>query len=163
MALNIIDLNLRPKIEQDNGFLEKLYRSARPDLLQLDLPGPLLENLIQMQFNAQQSNYHAQYPNAEHAIIEKKGEAIGYLIINKNTEAIRLVFIAFLPHERNQGYGRHLIQTLQSEAAATNKPLTLSVNPLNTTAKHLYLSSGFQIENDDGANLEMIWLGHATG
>lgn len=163
MILNLIDLTLRPKIEQDNAFLERLHRSTRPDLLQLGLPDPLLENLIQMQFNAQQTSYRTQFPNAEHSIIETKGEAIGYLIVNTNDEAIRLVYIALLPQARNQGYGRHLLKILQTEATNTNKPLGLSVDPQNAPAKHLYLSSGFQVKHDDGANLEMIWLGHAKG
>jgi ribosomal protein S18 acetylase RimI-like enzyme len=114
-----------------------------------------------MQFHAQQTGYRTQFPDAEYSIIEQKGEAIGYLIINNSDESIRLVYIAFLPHERNRGYGRHLLQTLQAEAAGANKPLMLSVDPQNMPAKHLYLSSGFQIKDADSANLEMIWLGQA--
>lgn len=162
MALNIIDLNIRPKIEQDNAFLERLHRTTRPDLLQLGLPDPLMENLMQMQFNAQQTSYHTQFPDAEYSIIETKGEAIGCLIVNTNDETIRLVYIALLPQARNQGYGRHVLNILQTEATNANKPLGLSVDAQNTPAKHLYLSSGFQVKNDDGANLEMIWIGHAT-
>lgn len=163
MNINITDLNIRPEAEQDMAFVEKLYRSTREDLLQLGLPEAHIGNLISMQFHAQRTGYRMQFPDAEYSIIEKKGEAIGYLIINKNDESIRLVYIAFLPYERNKGYGRRLLQTLQSEAAIANKPLTLSVDPLNIPAKHLYFSSGFQVKNDDGSNLEMIWLGHATG
>lgn len=158
MHSNQADLQIRPKLAQDQTFLEKLYYSTRSDLLQLGLPESLMANLIQMQFNAQQSGYHTQYPDAEHLIIETKGEAIGYLIINNGNKAIRLIYIAFLPHERNLGHGRRLLQTLQAEAAATNKPLMLSVDSLNMPAKHLYLSSGFQIQNDDNAHLEMIWF-----
>lgn len=162
MFPNKIDLNIRPKTEQDNAFLETLYRSTRPELLQLDLPGQFLENLMQMQFNAQQTGYRSQYPDAEHSIIEKKGEAIGYLITNVSTEALRLVYIALLPHERNQGYGRQLIQTLQIEAARMNKPLMLSVDPQNLSAKHLYFSLGFQAEENACTNLEMTWNGSIT-
>lgn len=159
MNIGAPDLNIRTEVEQDTAFLERLNRSTRQDLLQLGLPEALIDNLIQMQFHAQQTGYRTQFPDAEYAVIEKNGEAIGRLVTDKNDEAIRLVYIAFLPHERNQGYGRRLIQSLQAEASGANKPLTLSVDRQNMQAKHLYLSSGFQVGNDDGANLEMIWLG----
>lgn len=159
MNINDPDLNIRPQIEQDMAFLERLNRSTRQDLLQLGLADALIDNLIRMQFQAQQTGYRMQFPYAEYAIIEKDGEAIGRLVTDKGDEAIRLVYIAFLPHERNRGHGRRLIQTLQAEASGANKPLTLSVDPQNMQAKHLYLSSGFQVRNDDGANVEMAWLG----
>lgn len=159
MHINDPDLNIRPEVEQDRSFLERLHRSTRQDLLQLGLPEALLDNLIQMQFHAQQNSYRMQFPYAEYAIIEKNGEPIGGLVIDKGDETIRLLYIAFLAHERNRGHGRRLMQTLQAEAACANKPFTLSVDPQNMPAKHLYLSSGFQVKNDDGANLEMVWLG----
>lgn len=159
MNIDNTDLNIRPQIEQDTVFLEKLNRSTRQDLLQLSLADALIDNLIQMQFHAQQTGYRMQFPDAEYRVIEKNGEAIGRLVTNKNDEAIRLIYIAFLPHERNRGYGRRLIQSLQAEASSINKPLSLSVDKQNMQAKHLYLSLGFQVKNDDGANLEMIWFG----
>lgn len=76
MFPNKIDLNIRPKTEQDTPFLETLYRSTRPELLQLDLPGQFLENLMQMQFNAQQTGYRSQYPDAQYSIIEKKAKPL---------------------------------------------------------------------------------------
>lgn len=161
--MNNTDLNIRPEVEQDKAFVEKLYRSTREDLLQLDLAEALIDNLIRMQFQAQQTSYRMQFPAAEYSIVEKEGEAVGYLIVNRGNEAIRLVYIALLPSECNKGHGRHLIQALQTEASGVDKPLTLSVDPQNMPAKHLYLSSGFQVKNNDSANLEMIWLGHATG
>jgi ribosomal protein S18 acetylase RimI-like enzyme len=156
MVLNIIDLNIRVKSGQDNASLERLYRSTRPDLLQLGLRDPLLGNLIEMQFNVQQASYHSQYPDAEHSVSEKRDESIGYLISNKTGEAIRLIYIAVFPHECNRGYGRHLVQALQSEAAVVSKSLKFSVDPLNMPAKHRYLTSGFQTQHNYGANL--AWM-----
>lgn len=163
MNINNTDLNVRPEAGQDKDFVERLYRSTREDLLQLGLAEALIDNLIRMQFQAQQTGYRMQFPDADYAIVEKKGEAIGCLIIDKGNEAIRLVYIALISAERNKGHGRHLIQALQAEAASANKPLMLSVDPQNMPAKHLYLSSGFQIKDDNSANLEMVWLGQAEG
>lgn len=159
MNLDDTDLNIRSETEQDKTFLESLYRSTRADLLQLGLTGTAIDNLIQMQFHAQQTGYRTQFPDAAYSIVEKNGVAIGYLIVDQGDKAFRLIYIALLPQERNRGYGRHLIKALQSQATLMHKPLRLSVDPQNMLAKHLYLASGFQVENGDGANLEMFWSG----
>jgi ribosomal protein S18 acetylase RimI-like enzyme len=159
MQFNDPVLSIRPECEQDRVFLERLYRSTRDDLLQLGLPETMTVNLIGMQFRAQQTGYRQQFPHADYSIVEKQGEAIGYLVTDNCAENIRLVYIAFLPQERNQGHGRRLLQTLQATAALAEKPLTLSVAPQNEPARHLYFSMGFQVGNDDGVNLEMSWSG----
>lgn len=149
-------LHIRPKTAQDTDFLARLYRSTREDLLQLGLPGAMLDNMMAMQFHAQQSGYRKQYPDAAYDIIEKSGEPAGCLITHRG-DAIRLVYIALLPHERNRGHGRRLIRALQAEAAGANKTLTLSVSAQNLQAQRLYASSGFQVESNDGVHLEMSW------
>lgn len=155
-------LILRPEAEHDKVFLERLYRSTRDDLLQTGLPELMLNNMIAMQFAAQQSGYRNQFPDAAHAIVEKNGESIGSLITNDGGDAIRLVYIALLPHERNRGYGRHLIRALQTEAENASKALTLSVSTQNTQAQRLYASLGFRVVNNSGAYLEMIWTEQTT-
>ena len=157
MSNRSLVMTLRPETSEDKPFLEILYRSTRDDLLQLGLPEAMTSNLMQMQFNAQQTGYRTQFPDAEYSIIEKNGKAIGWLITDRSNDAIRLVNIALLTDQRNKGYGRYLIKTLQNEAEAAKKPLKLSVSCMNMHAQHVYLSSGFQIIGDDGANLEMTW------
>jgi ribosomal protein S18 acetylase RimI-like enzyme len=117
----------------------------------------MLANLMQLQFNAQQIAYRTQFPDGEFLIVEKNGKPIGYLVTHHGDETIRLVYIAFLPDERNRGYGRSLIQALQNKAAGATKTLALTVDPINEQAKHLYLSLGFQVNSDDGANINMSW------
>jgi ribosomal protein S18 acetylase RimI-like enzyme len=157
MPINHPDLHVRPEVPQDMDFLAQLYRSTRGDLLQLSLPEVMIDNLISMQFNAQRTAYRTQFPDGEFLIVEKNGEPIGYLVTHHGNETIRLVCIAFLPDERNRGYGRSLIQTLQNNAAGAAKTLALTVDPRNEQAKHLYLSLGFQVNSDDGANINMSW------
>jgi ribosomal protein S18 acetylase RimI-like enzyme len=138
-------------------FLAQLFRSTRGDLLQLSLPEAMIDNLISMQFNAQQTAYRTQFPDGEYLIVEKNGEPIGYLVTHDRDETINLVYIAFLPNERNRGHGRCLILALQNKAANATKTLALTVDPRNEPAKHLYLSLGFQVKSDDGANIFMSW------
>ncbi len=150
-------LNIRRETEQDMAFLAQLYRSTREDLMQLGLPEAMIGNLIEMQFNAQQSSYRKHFPNAEYSIVGKAGDPIGRLITNYGDAAIRLIYLALLPQERNQGQGRRLLQALQAVAAKADIPLTLSVDAENVQARRLYDSLGFQVRNDDGVKLEMIW------
>lgn len=157
MNIQAPDLTIRHETSEDNAFLEGLYRSTREDLLQLGLPVAMLDNMMAMQFLAQQSGYRKQYPDAAYDIVEKDGEAIGRQITHRNAETIRLVYIALLPHERNRGHGRRLIRALQAEAVGANKTLRLSVSAQNMQARYLYASSGFQIESNDGVYLEMSW------
>jgi ribosomal protein S18 acetylase RimI-like enzyme len=117
----------------------------------------MIDNLISMQFNAQRTAYRKQFPDGDYLIVEKNGEPIGYLVTHHRDETIRLVYIAFLLGERNRGHGRCLIQALQNKAANATKTLALSVDPRNEQAKHLYLSLGFQVNSDDGANINMSW------
>lgn len=150
-------LSIRSETVQDTDFIAQLYRSTREDLSRLGLPEAMLDNMIAMQLHAQQSGYRKQYPDADYAIVEKTGESIGYLITHRSDDDIRLVYIALMPQERNQGHGRRLIQALQTEASAAKKPLKLSVSTQNVLAQHLYASSGFRVVNNDSVNLEMSW------
>lgn len=150
-------IHIRPETPSDQDFLAKLYHSTRDDLLQANLPENLLGNLITMQFHAQQTGYKKQFPAATYSIIEKSSEAIGYQITQRNAHDIRLVYIAFLPHERNKGHGRELIQALQVEATKHSKILTLAVSSHNTLAQKFYASLGFTVVNHDGVSWEMRW------
>lgn len=155
--MTIEELRLRRETEEDASFLKALFRSTRGDLLQLGLPSEMLDNLLEMQFHAQRSSYRNQYHASDNSIIEKNRETIGVMLKNVGASEIRLVYIALLPEERGKGYGRRLVKELQQEAALAEKPLTLSVDPRNDTARGLYLSLGFKVTQDDGANLEMVW------
>ncbi|HEY6095705.1 MAG TPA: GNAT family N-acetyltransferase [Gallionellaceae bacterium] len=150
-------LSLRPERERDVAFLAQLYRSTREDLLQLALPEAMLDSLIEMQFHAQQVSYRNQFPGTPFQILEKHGAPIGGLLIHYGVEAIRLIYIALLPHERSFGYGTALIRALQLEATNYNRPLTLSVAVHNCRAYKLYASCEFEPARRDGTTIEMVW------
>lgn len=159
MLLDDPALNIRFETALDVAFLKGLHRSTCDDLSNLGLPDAMLDNLVAMQFRAQQVSYRNRFPHAEYYVIEKMGEPIGAMTIDNGTDTIRLVNLAFLPHARNRGYGRCLMRALQSLASDENKALALSVAPQNLPAMHLYLSSGFQAAGGDGVNMEMRWSG----
>lgn len=146
-------LRLRPECGADLSFLKILFRSTREDLLRLELPGPMTDSLIEMQFQAQRKGYFGQFPEAESFVVEKRGKSIGSLLKDENEFEIRLVYIALVPEERGKGYGRRLVSSLQKKG----KTVRLSVDPRNIPARTLYFSLGFRKEREEGANLEMIW------
>lgn len=155
-------LTIRPEGIDDLDLLAHIYRSTREDLLQAGLPDNMLQPLLAMQFQAQQASYRQHYPDADFAIIEQSGQAVGSLITQDGSDSIRLIYIALLPQERNRGIGRQLIKRLQEEAAAKGKPLSLSVSIQNSRAEKLYAALGFCVAGEDGAHRQMIWRAQAT-
>lgn len=150
-------LQIRPETPDDWNFLAHLHRSTRDDLSQLSLPDAVLEQLLAMQFHAQQTSYREHFPDAEFSIIEQNGTAIGQLIVHRGHQCIRLVYLALSPQHRRRGYGRQLLQTLQAEAQSAHLPVTLSVSPQNVAALRLYTSLGWSSIDDNGTSLEMVW------
>lgn len=148
-------LHIRPEIPQDREFLVQLYCSTRDDLQML--PATMLAGLLAMQFQAQQAAHRQQYPQADFCIIELDGKPSGCITVHRGAGEIRLVNLALLPEARNLGHGHSLIQSLQAEASATGKPLTLSVSAQNAGAQRLYVALGFNIVGDNGAHREMAW------
>ncbi|HZX31472.1 MAG TPA: GNAT family N-acetyltransferase [Rhodocyclaceae bacterium] len=149
--------SLRPEAPLDDDFLVKLFRSTRDDLLHIGLPEPMLDNLIAMQFRAQQNGHRQQYPEGNFCIVEAAGEPVGSLAVCRGTAGIRLINIALRPEARGNGLGSRLIRALQAEATASAKPLTLSVSTQNIGAQRLYAKLGFTAVSNNGAYQEMAW------
>jgi ribosomal protein S18 acetylase RimI-like enzyme len=152
--LNVKNLLLRKISVDDELFLRELFFDVRsPEFTQFGFPSEQLKPLLAMQYNAQTQTYNAQYPNAEHSIIELTGEKIGRLLVNKEEEKTLLVDIAILHNFRGQGFGSFLLEELKSESEI----IGLSVYKTNFGAIKLYEKHGFAVTNDDGMYLEMEW------
>ena len=67
-------------------------------------PAEMRKSFLEMQFKAQQG-YRAMFPEADFQIIERDGQRVGQLIIDRAAEEIRLVDIALLPEQRGAGLG----------------------------------------------------------
>jgi len=163
MKLNIpAGLHIRPASSSDTAFLAKLHHSTRQDLQILDAGQDLVEELIDMQFRAQQQGYGDKFPDAMYFIIEKHHEAIGKATLDFGHNEIRLIDLAFIPAARNHGFGKAIIQSFQHCAAQTMTPLTLSVLQHNIAAKRLYLSLGFTIDQISPPYELLIWYPAST-
>ena len=158
MSLIKIDcdkLSLRAQSAIDQDFLLQLYASTRQaELSSLAWPQAQLDAFLQQQFQAQNTQYLASYPDALFQIIEYEGEAIGRLYVAHLQEEVRLIDIALLPEYQNLGMGEHLIKGVLDDARTASIPERIHVEQLNP-AQRLYKRLGFQIREQRGVHLFM--------
>ncbi len=139
--------------EQDHVFLFEVFKSTRmEEFIPMGMPEEQLNMLIHMQFRAQQMSYQSQYPTARHQIVEINDRQAGYIITDHQGEHIRLIFIALLPHFRNQGNGTSILEQLQQNALR----ITLQVAEQNP-ARQLYHKLGFTEQVASPPYVTMQW------
>ena len=149
------NISLRPANEDDEQFLLSLYASTRSELDLLPWDDQQKHQFAAMQFNYQSQQYRANYPAADHSIVQKEQEPIGRLIVNRDESEFVLVDISLLPVHRQQGVGTQLIVALLMEAQAQELPVRLHV-VISSPAKHLYERLGFTTVGTDSIYCEMI-------
>ena len=153
---------LRHAIASDEPFLRALFGTTREPLLQaLQLPEAQAAVFCEMQFRAQAAGYRDAYPHAEYLVVCAGGEPIGRITRAFEEDHLVLVDIALMPAFRGQGIGASLITQLQGEAEALGVALVLSVEVSNP-AFRLYHRMGFEVRDDDGAQLRLHWKRELT-
>jgi ribosomal protein S18 acetylase RimI-like enzyme len=113
---------------------------------------------IRMQFNAQQLDYQARFPEAVHSIIEVDGQAAGRLYLARLADSLRILDITILPPQRNAGIGQQIISELMEEAKATGKAVRIFVENFNPSLR-LFERLGFVPVEERGVHLLMEWKG----
>jgi len=111
---------------------------------------------LDMQFDLQARAFAQAYPDAHHEVVLCVGQPVGRLIIDRSSDAIRLVDIALLPDYRSAGIGSELLRRLLDEATGAGKPVVLHVAKSNR-ASALYQRLGFVVSAWDDVYLEMQW------
>lgn len=150
-------ITLRVLGDEDEEISFQVYASTRSAELEfVDWSATQKQDFLRMQFNAQKQHYLAFYPAASYHTILDDGVAVGRLIAQRTDEEIFLLDLALLPAYRNAGIGAHLIESLQSEACATGKPLRLHVSSTNR-ALSFYNRLGFRPIAESGLHWEMEW------
>jgi GNAT superfamily N-acetyltransferase len=150
-------VGFRPANDADQQFLCTLYASTRADeMSQVDWPEEQRDAFLQMQFNAQHRYYHEQFPAASYLVVERNGEAIGRIYLDRRSDELRLIDIALMPKARNQGLGKALLLDLLDEAQANGLPVRIHVERFNP-ARRLYLRLGFMQIEDQGIYQLMEW------
>lgn len=153
-------ITLRPASEQDQDFLLALYAGTRTDLEALPDAG-LRAQLVQLQFQAQQQHYRAQFPQAEFSIVLAGTRPVGRIVVDRGVAGLRLVDISLLPAERGQGIGQRLLSALMEQAQLDALPVCLNVLTDNR-ARHLYQRLGFVPGAVDGVHQSMEWRASAA-
>ncbi len=150
-------VELRPVTEADRPVLERAYACTRAlELAQTDWSEAQKDAFCQMQFAAQDAHYREHYPNASHQVIEIDGMPAGRLYVDRWPREIRIMDITLLPEHRGQGVGTKLLQTLQQEAGASQRLLSIHVERFNP-ALRLYERLGFTLAEDKGVYLLLHW------
>jgi ribosomal protein S18 acetylase RimI-like enzyme len=150
-------VRLRPIREEDNVFLYRLYASTRAsEMALLDWSDEQKSEFLTMQFRAQSDFYTQQFKQASFDVIEREGNAIGRLYVDRRPDEIRIIDIALMPECRGKGIGGGIMQALLDEAAEENKSVTIHVEH-NNPAMHLYQRLGFRHVSDEGVYYLMEW------
>lgn len=146
----------------DAPFLRALFASHCTHFLALGLPQPALETLLDQQYAFQQADYSRRFPNARKLIALVDEAPVGHMTIEDDGAALHLVDIAVAPSARRCGYGCALVQQVQQQACATGRRVvTLSVDPKNQAALHLYQALGFETVETHPVQWRMAWYPHS--
>lgn len=162
--INLLKFELRNVSLDDDDFLYRLYVSERAD--EMALSGWTAEQqrmFLTMQYRLRQQGYRMQFPQAETVVATVQGVPVGALILNRETEAIRIVDIGALPvfvvegvEHRSAGLGRRLLTHAMAEAGRTGLPLVAHVLKSNRAWK-LWQRLGWVATEDDGIHLSVEW------
>lgn len=150
-------LVVRPSRVSDGPFLQSLYQAARPDLQWIDGEHEQVQQVIAQQFKVQEQGLGENFPNALHYVVEKLGTAIGALSTDFGPNEIRVLYLAFIPQARGQGYGRAVLQGVQKAAQQVRCPVATVVWASNPHARRHYLALGFEVQESSPAAERLVW------
>jgi len=145
-------ITLRDATAEDEAFLRQVYACTRAEEMALvPWTEEQREAFLRFQFDAQDSYYRSQFPEAAYQIILKDGAPVGRLYVYRNSTDMRILDITILPEHRAAGVGTSLIRDLQAEAEESNQPLNIWVENFNRS-QSLFKRMGFLIVQEEGYN-----------
>jgi ribosomal protein S18 acetylase RimI-like enzyme len=148
---------LRPAGPGDAEVLYRIYASTREEeLAHVPWNAAAKEAFLRMQFAAQDTDYHANFPSARYDLIVAGGEVLGRLYVHPGKTVWQVMDIALLPRYRGQGIGTRLLTGVLAEAGSAAKRVQIYVERFNP-ARHLYDRLGFREIADKGVYLLMEW------
>lgn len=143
---------LRDASAEDEAFLLDVYASSRAqELAVVPWNDEQKEAFLRMQFDAQHSYYHSQFPEASYQIILHEAEPIGRIYVLRKEEEIRILDVTLLPQHRNAGIGTSLMRELLLESDRTGKAVNIWVEPFNPSL-NLFERLGFAKIQEEGFN-----------
>lgn len=150
-------LSFRRVADADLPFLAELYASTRrQEVAQVPWSEEQREAFLRWQFDCQHRHYLQHYSDCELLVVERDGERVGRIYVDRWEDQIRLVDISLLPEHRGHGLGTALLQGLLDEGRERGLPVTIHVERDNA-ALRLYRRLGFRVLDDEGIYYLMEW------
>jgi ribosomal protein S18 acetylase RimI-like enzyme len=147
-----MSITLRDVSAEDGAFLRKVYACTRAlELSMVPWNEEQRAAFLQFQFDAQDSYYRAQYPDAAYQIILNEGTPVGRLYVSRQETEIRILDITVLPEYRSAGIGTSLIRGILTEAEANQQSVTIWIEQFNPS-QAMFQRFGFQMIQEDGYN-----------
>jgi ribosomal protein S18 acetylase RimI-like enzyme len=151
------DVLLRPATDADRDFLLGVYASTRDEeLSQVPWAEGQREAFVEMQFDAQDTQYRMHNPAGSFDVIEVDGQPAGRLYVDRRPGDIRIVDVALLPQFRGRGVGARLVTGLIEEAVASRRTVSIHVE-IHNRAAELYARLGFVVVAELGVYRRMEW------
>ena len=148
---------LRPGTDEDYDFQRRLYHDVRAEEMKsFPFDEVQKKTFLDWQFDCQWKHYREHYPTCDWRIIEKDGQPIGRLLVDRWRDQIRIVDIALLSSARGNGIGSALMGEILEEGRSSGKPVSIHVEVFNP-AQQLYRRLGFQQVDTSGAYHLMRW------
>ena len=153
------NLTLRVQTAEDVVFLRRLYVSLRWDEVQRVPHWDDATRLafLEDQHRLQHHHYSTHYARSDFLIIERDGEPVGRLALDRgHAHDLRVVDIALLAKTRGSGIGTALLVAVQDEARSQGKTVSIHVEGENP-ARRLYARLGFREVEQEGPYWLMSW------
>jgi ribosomal protein S18 acetylase RimI-like enzyme len=158
MQITLPGIALRPETPADESFLLALFGTTRAgELAMTGWDARTREAFIQHQFKAMRQGYASMFPTGEFSIITQNEQPIGRMVIHRSDRECHVVDMALLPAHQNRQIGTHLMQSLQTEAAAAGQRVRLHVLKMNR-AQRFYQRLNFVKINDNGIYDLLEWV-----
>ena len=152
-----MSITLRTVDPEDRPFLLEVYATTREaELAQTPWSSEQRAAFVLLQFEAQDSFYREQYPDADYKVILREGEPVGRLYVRREEDVIHIMDIALLPEYRNSGIGSELTRGILKEAVESGRNVQIYVETYNPSSE-LFKKLGFSILRDEGINCLLEW------
>lgn len=143
-----MEISLRPATDSDYDFLWWLHGATMRTYVEAIWGW---DEALQSQY------FQDRFDPARLQIVERAGEAIGYISAERHEEFIFLSSVEIAPGLQGQGIGTRLIRDLQGEAERQCVPVRLRVLQGNP-ARSLYERLGFLATGETETHTMMSWL-----
>lgn len=138
---------LRVADTNDAPILRRVFSSTREaDLIATGLTAAMMDQLINIQFRAQNMQFEATYPALQQLAVVRDDTPIGRLFLDEAEDRVTLVDIALLTEMRGKGIGTAILGDVTEWAAGRRIELHVA---RDNPARRLYLRAGF-ITRDEG-------------